>query len=258
MKFDLFRLERTRAIAEERLAILIHQRVKRDHHLRQRAARWIRGIRAHQLPFILNHAHNFVVVALHADGFPHRRREREELRHDRLVQHTHRHPFLHFQIGEEATLHDLTIAHLRIHRQHPHHLPVDAAIEVPDVFRDEATRHHDRNARHRLLDLRDVTPGDTVFADEAAAFRIRALPVRRLHALQDDVLAAQLANLLLRLVAGSFADRQHRHHGGHAENHAQGRQKRAQLVKPDRLQAQRKRSPQMLWRRHESQNRVPG
>src|SRR5439155_10945174 len=67
---------------------------------------------------------------------------------------------------------------------------------------------------------------------------------RRLQAAQDDILAAEVFDQLLRLEAGAFANRQHRDDRTDAKHDAQHRQQRAQPVQPQALVRQPKRAAQ--------------
>ncbi len=61
---------------------------------------------------------------------------------------------------------------------------------------------------------------------------------KRLDRRDDDVCAAELADLFERLLAGTFTHREHRDYAAHAEDHAQHCEKRAQLVQQQGLDAQ--------------------
>ena len=54
--------------------------------------------------------------------------------------------------------------------------------------------------------------------------------LRRLDAANDDVGRSQFQNLLLSLLTGPFANRQHRDHGEDSEHNSKHRQPRPQFV----------------------------
>src|SRR6185312_1215616 len=58
------------------------------------------------------------------------------------------------------------------------------------------------------------------------------LVIRRLDAVDDDVLTAEIFDLLLRLVTRAFADGQHRDDRANAKDNSQRRQQRAQAMQP--------------------------
>ena len=66
----------------------------------------------------------------------------------------------------------------------------------------------------------------------------------RLDAAHDDVVGAQVLDLLLGLVADSLAHRHQPDDGGHADQDAQHGQRRAQLVQQQALEAQSQRLPE--------------
>jgi hypothetical protein len=84
------------------------------------------------------------------------------------------------------------------------------------------------------------------------------LVVRGFDAFEDDVLAAELADLLLGLMAGALSDGEHGDHGGDAEDDAKGGEHGAQLVQPQALHPQRHRPPQVLGRGEEPEDGVAG
>ena len=101
--------------------------------------------------------------------------------------------------------------------------------------------------------------GQAVFRDEAAlAAAALGIGVRRLHALHDDVLAAELADLFLRLVARPLADAEHGDDGGDAEDDPQRREHGAQLVQPQAFHAEAERAPQVRRREGEMEDGVHG
>ena len=86
------------------------------------------------------------------------------------------------------------------------------AREAADVRLDHA-QVLERQARRQLPDL------------------LQRLPIGRLARLDDDVAHAQLLDERNHLLPRAGADRQHRHDRRHAEDHAEHRQQRAQLVR---------------------------
>src|SRR5690606_41401756 len=83
---------------------------------------------------------------------------------------------------------------------------------------------------HRALLALVVLPLDAVRDD--VLIRRGSCLLENLQAPQDDVLAAELLDLLLRLVARAFPDREHRDDGGDArsEEHTSELQSRENLV----------------------------
>ena len=64
------------------------------------------------------------------------------------------------------------------------------------------------------------------------------LSFRRLDASQDNVVAAEALDLLLGLVAGPFADREHGDDRAYPENNAEHGQQAAEPVVPQALESQ--------------------
>ncbi len=196
----------------------------------------------------LHHADDAVVIPADAHVPPERRVEgKQGLRHAR-PEHANARAGLHVRIVEEAPAGDAVVAHLRIPRHGAHDVAIHPAADVPDIITHDAARHQDGDARDGGPDALNVLVGQAVLQNIALAALFRDLLFfRRLDAAENDVLAAQVLDLLLRLEAGPLANRQHGDHRTDAEHDSQDRQQRTQPVQPKALDSQPKGAAQPRW-----------
>ena len=183
-----------------------------------------------------------VVVRADLDLAVDRGLEREQVARDLVGQHADIGDRALVLVGEEASLGDHPVGDVAVDRERREHARVERAVLVAHLFKDLAHGHDARHAREGLLDARQVLLGQAI-GDDPRRLRAREV-IGGLDAAQDHVLAAELPDLVLRLGAGAFTDREHRDHRADAEQEAERRQHAAQLVQHQATDAEPNRAPQ--------------
>ena len=116
------------------------------------------------------------------------------------------------------------IAHGRKPRNSAQNLAIHALGNVPNEIANNATGNNDTDARDGGLNCFNVRVLQTVLEHVTLPAVGNFLFFRRFDAAQDDILAAQILDLLLGLVAGALANSQHCDHGTNAKDYAKRRQ----------------------------------
>jgi len=123
----------------------------------------------------------------------------------------------------------LEFGHLEVIRRHADHLHVLAPAAIPGPLGIAVDRQRPAHAGEGLADLVQVLERQAVLRDPLPLGR-RAAVLGRLDALEDDVVDAELVDLLQDLLLRALAEGQHGHDGSDPEHHAQRREQRPQRI----------------------------
>ena len=142
---------------------------------------------------------------------------------------------LQILVAKEPAAGHAQVVHLQILRRATDDPHVGHLVEIAGFLANLAHRHGLLQRGHVGHDAVVVVAQQAVGDDEPAAARDVG---RGLGAAHDDVVGAQIFDLLLGLVADALAHRDQPDHGGHADEDAQDGQPRAKLVQQQAFEAQ--------------------
>jgi hypothetical protein len=238
MELDALGLEAARALLHQDFAVAGLGGLERDEHpVRRRIIVGIGGFGAASERF--HDADDPVVITTNAHVATERGVQRKEQGDHFSAEDANVGAGGHLLVVEEAALEDALVAHGGEPRDRGQHIAVHAPADVPRVLAHDALGHEDGDARDGELDAANVGVGEAVFEDITLAALVGDLLfLRGFDALEDDVLAAEVLDLFLSLVAGAFADGEHGDDGADAEDNAQNREERAQPVQPEASHAE--------------------
>ncbi len=157
----------------------------------------------------------------------------ERVRHGHADEDDLRLDGLVVRVPRGALLHR-PVSHHQVRERGAYRLRVAVLVAVDDLHRGPQRGRDRRDARRLAQD------GAPVFLGDAHAAALGAARARRLHRLgkDDDEVRADRLDLRRHVLARARAQRRHRHHGGHADEDAEHRERGPHRVAHDRPDGQ--------------------
>ena len=207
--------------------------------------RAVGGVVLEELSFTFgSHADHAIGNPTHEDGLAYAIVGRKEVLVDLVADHGDIFPVLVFKVGEKTSLLELDVVDVLVSGSRTR------VVEVGDFVRAVT-----RDLRHRALvevDPRHHINGHSLYmrtlSDNSLGiieceWLARALLGRHSPGVDSHIksekeqrIGAEVFQIRLHVAAHTHENRGHKDHGGHTDDHAQNRQKRAGLMFPHRLQ----------------------